>query len=223
MKGSADALTAHPAGASTPLRRWGGVLLEAVAVTLVGLLLALAANRVSPRGLVLSRDYFPPAVAHRLPQATDTAAANLIAPVAAADPVFARLAARGLQPVDFVGTRELFEDPRHAQELVVFVDARNDAAFAAGHIPGAYPFDRYYPERYFPTVLPVCDTAEVVVVYCTGGDCEDSEFAARALIEAGVAAERLRVFVAGIEEWRRRGMPIELGPRGSGELRHATP
>ncbi|HXJ72678.1 MAG TPA: hypothetical protein VNM37_07485, partial [Candidatus Dormibacteraeota bacterium] len=55
-------------------------------------------------------------------------------------------------------------------------------------------------------------------VYCTGGTCEDSEFAALALREAGVAPDHLGVFVGGINEWTTLQGPIELGARNSGNL-----
>ncbi len=223
MSGSAEPVV-EPRS-SVPAPQLQALLLEAAAIAAVGLTLGLIANGVSPRGLVLSRDYFPPTPVQGREARALPSGDRQTAPGAATakDRVLVRLAELGLPAVDFAGARALFEDPRHAQELIVFVDARNDAAYTAGHIPGAYQFDRYYPERFFPTVLPVCDTAELVVVYCTGGDCEDSEFAARALLHAGVARERLRVFAAGMDEWRRHGMPVEVGPRGSGDFRPQPP
>jgi len=200
------------------------VLLEALLVGAIGLALALAANALSPRGLSLRRDYFPGTVT-----ATPAAVTNLdggaSAPESGATPALtqpqlaARLAAKGLRLIDSTEARRLFEDPRRELELVVFVDARNDAHYLEAHVPGAYQFDHYYPERYLPTVVPVCHQAEDIVVYCSGGDCEDSEFAALALTDAGVPATRLSVYGGGIEAWRTNGWPVEVGPRGSGDLR----
>lgn len=220
-------------------------LAEAAGVVAVGLLLALAANQLSPRGLSLRRDYFPAAASPGSPApqpATDRSspAPSLPAPAPGAGTVpatnhsadatggvpealRARLAARGLSAVSFDEVRTLYDDPRRVQDLVVFVDARNDAHYREGHVPGAYPFDHYYPDKYLPALLPVCEHAEQIVVYCTGGDCEDSEFAATALKDTGVPAERLKVYVGGIDEWQARGMPVETGTRGSGELRGGQP
>jgi rhodanese-related sulfurtransferase len=113
---------------------------------------------------------------------------------------------------------ELFRDPRYEQGLVIFIDARDDQHYAAGHIPGAWPFDRFRPEQYLPTVLPACLTAVKVVVYCNGGECEDSEFAAIMLRDAGVPREALFIYAGGITEWKAQRLPMEAGARRSGEL-----
>ena len=70
-----------------------------------------------------------------------------------------------------------------------------------------------------PTVLPVCLAAQKVVVYCTGGACEDSEFAALMLRDAGVPRENVYVYVGGITEWIANGLPVETGARGSGQMK----
>jgi rhodanese-related sulfurtransferase len=135
--------------------------------------------------------------------------------------VQARLAARGFRFLDAAEARNLFDDPRREQELVVFIDARNERHYEEGHVPGAYVFDHYYADRYLPDVIVVCQQAEIIVVYCTGGDCEDSEFAAVALKEAGIPVERLAVFVGGMAEWQANGWPVEVGPRGSGVIKES--
>jgi glucose-6-phosphate-specific signal transduction histidine kinase len=87
----------------------------------------------------------------------------------------------------------------------------------------AYQLDHYYPERYLPTVLPACQTAQRIVVYCNGGDCEEGEFTALTLRSAGLPAERLGVYFGGMTEWATNGLPVELGARKSGNLRTAKP
>ena len=72
-------------------------------------------------------------------------------------------------------------------------------------------------------MLPACLNATKVVVYCAGGDCEDSEFAALALIEAGVPQERLFIYAGGMTEWATNGLPIELGERKAGICNHERP
>lgn len=118
---------------------------------------------------------------------------------------------------------QLFRDPRFAQGLVIFLDARDDAHYEAGHIPGAYQFDHYRAPRFLPTVLPVCSVAEKVLVYCGGGDCEDSEFAAITLRDTGLKADKVVVFAGGFHEWETRALPVELGARNSGNLRKVHP
>jgi rhodanese-related sulfurtransferase len=204
-------------------RETAKVLLEAVAVLVVGAAFALAANQVSPRGLALTRNYFPAGTG--LPAATAAGAglagAATHSPVLSpAEQLAARLKERGLQLVDGAAATQLFHDPRRGQGRVVFVDARDEAHYREGHIPGAYEFDPYHPETYFPTALPPCQAAEQIVVYCHGGDCDDSESAAITLRDVGIATNKLFVFTGGITEWTTNGWPIEMGDRNSGKLNH---
>ncbi len=203
------------------------VLVEALIVAAIGLAFSLLANLASPRGLSLRRNYFPgsgtlPGAAHGVTNSNVNAVSTNAAELAQ-EIVVARLKEKGLQAVDGPEAAKLFQDPQYAMELVVFVDARNDRHYAEGHIPGAYQFDRYYPEKYLPTVLPACLNATKIVVYCTGGNCEDSEFAALALKDAGTPLERIVVYAGGITEWTAKGWPIEVGARNSGDRRSAKP
>jgi rhodanese-related sulfurtransferase len=100
----------------------------------------------------------------------------------------------------------------------MLIDARDGAHYEKGHIPGAWQFDHYHAEQYLPTILPGCMNAQKVVVYCNGGACEDSEFAAILLREAGVPRERLFVYAGGISEWADSGRLVETGMRRSGQL-----
>jgi len=201
---------------------------EGVLVAVIGVAFAFAANALSPRGLVLARNYFPGAGRSPIPAAT----VATLAPVAmatntnAASPtelLATRLKAKGLQLVVSNQVTQLFRDPRYEQGLVVFVDARDDRHYQEGHVPGAWQFDHYRAENYLGVVLPVCLMAEQVVVYCNGGDCEDSEFAALTLSGAGTTKEKLFVYGGGMTEWIAGGLPVEVGARQSGNLRPAKP
>lgn len=196
-------------------------------VALTGLAFGWIANRVSPRGLELSRNYFPGA-SRTSPTASgsNTAAAILGTNGAmgiASNSIAARLREKGLQMMERVEAEKLFRDVRYQQELVVFVDARDDRHYQEGHIPGAYQFDHYRAANYLPTVFPICQIAEQIVVYCNGGDCEDSEFAALTLKAAGIPLERLFVLAGGMTEWRTNGLPFEVGDRKSGNVQTVKP
>ena len=205
------------------------VLLEALVVAAVGLAFALLANLVSPRGLSLTRNYFPgSATTHRKIDVANSnfnaaAPANNGAGQSAQEAVTARLKEKGLQPIDSREAMQLFHDPQYALELIVFIDARDDRHYTEGHIPGAYQFDRYYPEKHLLAVLPACLNATKIVVYCSGGNCEDSEFAALTLKDAGALLERIVVYAGGMTEWAAKGLPIEVGGRNSGKMRPANP
>jgi len=196
-----------------------GMLQEAALVILLGALFAFAANRVSPRGLALSRNYFPEGTGRLMPAVPPAAGTN----TPAVDPtqvLAAELKAKGLQLIAGRQTAELFHDPRRQRGIIVFIDARDEQRYRAGHIPGAYEFDPYRPEKYFSAVLPVCQGAEQIVVYCNGGDCDDSETAAILMRDIGIANRKLMIYGGGITEWMTNGLPVEAGGRNSGEVRN---
>ncbi|MCS7337744.1 MAG: rhodanese-like domain-containing protein [Verrucomicrobiae bacterium] len=190
------------------------VLTEAVAVVATGAILGLVINSISPRGLKLTRNYFPGAI--HPAQLSETHDAKTVRaaqpPHHLAEHVLARLKAKNLNAIGLDRAKALFADARRASGLVVFLDARDEKQFAAGHIPGAYLFNHYRAERYLPNVLPVCMNAQQVVIYCYGADCEDSEFAAVLLRNAGVPNEKLFVYTGGYAEWHANGLPIATGP-----------
>jgi 3-mercaptopyruvate sulfurtransferase SseA len=112
----------------------------------------------------------------------------------------------------------LFQDPRYQQGLVVFLDARDDRHYQQGHIPGAWQLDYYRYSDYLAAVLPVCMMAQEIIVYCNGGDCEDSEFTALLLRDAQIPLDKIRIYAGGISDWRSKGWPIETGARNSGQF-----
>jgi rhodanese-related sulfurtransferase len=205
------------------------VFLESVIVAVAGLVFALVANQVSPRGLALARDYFPGAPRSRAalradaPQHQGTVQTGDTKAASVRESLAARLRSNGLQLAESNQVMALFHDPRYEQELVVFIDSRADREYQAGHVPGAYPFDRYHLDNFLPAVLPVCQTAEQIVIYCNGGDCDDSEFAAIALRDAGLPGTNLLVYAGGLAEWTANALPIERGARKSGDLLPRTP
>ncbi len=195
------------------------IVIEAVIVVIVGLGIGLAANQLSPRGLALSRNYFPggtnqvpvaPTPVQALPGPPETNE-----PSAAAQ-LSERLRGKGLQELKLNQVEILFRDPRRQDGRVIFVDARNQDDYQEGHIPGAYELDPYHPEKEFGTVLPICQGAEEVVVYCTGGDCEDSDTAAILLQDDGVPDRKLFVYGGGFTAWEAARLPVETGARNSG-------
>jgi len=194
--------------------------LEGIIVAVSGALLAFVANAISPRGLDLKRDYFPNARAKATTAAsTNLAATALTNAVPGPEQLATRLRNENLQLADSKLAVQLFQDPRYAQGRLIFLDARNDEHYQAGHIPGAYQLDHYRPADYLSAVLPACQVAEQIVVYCNGGDCEDSENTALFLRDAQIPSEKLFVYAGGITEWAANGMPIETGERNSGNLR----
>ncbi len=196
------------------------LLAEVFLVAMSGAVLALVANAVSPQGLKLSRDYFPSgkSFATNGIGASNQLSGSSLTNVPGEDIHVRKLREKGLQVLTTAEVSKLFRDPRSQQGQIVFVDARNRKHFEEGHIPGAYEFDHYRPEEYLPTIMPVCQTAEQIIVYCTGGDCEDSQFAAIFLRDSlGLANEKIFVYAGGVHEWASEKLPLELGERNSGK------
>ena len=188
------------------------IFVEVLLVTIAGAAFAFAANQISPRGLALTRNYFPAKNNH-----TTTVATN--ATHAALSP--AQIKENGLQLVGSGQAVKLFHDPRFKQNGIVFIDARDESHYQEGHIPGAYEFDPYHPDKYLAAILPICQAAEQIVVYCNGNDCDDSETAAILLRNVGIANQKFFIYGGGITEWTSNSLPVETGARNSGNL-HGT-
>ena len=105
----------------------------------------------------------------------------------------------------------LFNDPSTASGAYVFLDARDEDAYEDGHIPGAIQADHYEIGECIDTVLAYVESADKIIVYCTGGDCEDSIFLCCDLVDFAVPCNRIRVYPGGWEEWSTSGMPVATG------------
>lgn len=191
-------------------------LLEAFLVGLVGALLAFAANALSPRGLKLTRNFYPHDHERAMPGSTNTLAGAGATNGPSFQQVADRLRQAGLQVALSNQVAQLFHDPGYGQNLVMFIDSRDDQHYRSGHIPGAFQLDYYRKENYLDGVLPGCQVAQQILVYCYGGNCEDSELTATLLRDAGVPKEKLLVYIGGFTEWTNNRMPVEIGERNSG-------
>jgi rhodanese-related sulfurtransferase len=99
-----------------------------------------------------------------------------------------------------VGLHEAEESWR--QRSAVFIDARESDFFEEGHIPGAINIP--VSQLAHPTGLPENKSA-ALIVYCSGGDCEDSRILAKALGAAGYGS--ISVLAGGWDEWTAAGLP----------------
>lgn len=173
--------------------------LEFGTVLIAGFVLALLANSLSPRGISLTRDFFPP---------TPTAPSIPTAPSPTAEQATSA-PKHEFRSVTLDDVRAIYGDRNYATRAFLLIDARDDAAYRLGHIPGAMQFDRYRPAGHIATVLPAARNAAKVVIYCHGGSCEDSIHTARMLIELGVNRNAIQIFDAGIESWKAANLPIQ--------------
>jgi rhodanese-related sulfurtransferase len=99
---------------------------------------------------------------------------------------------------------------------VLFLDARRTSVYEQGHIPGARPFsvwesdidekvNKLFAERSDPR-----DQNLPIVIYCSGGDCEDSHMLAQKLW--GIQFNNVYVYKDGFPDWQKRGQPVHTGP-----------
>ncbi len=98
---------------------------------------------------------------------------------------------------------------------VLFLDARRTSVYEQGHIAGARPFsvwesdiddkvNKLYAERNDPR-----DQEKPIVIYCSGGDCEDSHMLAQKLW--GIQFNNVYVYKDGFPDWENRGGAIHRG------------
>ncbi len=95
----------------------------------------------------------------------------------------------------------------------LFLDARRTKDFAQGHVGGARSFPVWeaalVKERVEGLVAEGRDQALPVVLYCSGGECEDSHMLAQTLFGAGF--ENLLVYRDGFPDWVKRGGVVRTG------------
>jgi rhodanese-related sulfurtransferase len=97
----------------------------------------------------------------------------------------------------------------------LFLDARRTSVYEQGHITGARTYsvweadiddkvNKLYEERNDPRAQ-----LQPIVIYCSGGDCEDSHMLAQKLW--GVQFNNIYVYKDGFPDWQKRGGPAKTG------------
>src|SRR6266571_3062555 len=102
----------------------------------------------------------------------------------------------------------------HARGDVPFLDARRTSVYREGHIRGARPFSVWesdIDEKVKAFFAEGHDSSGMIVVYCSGGDCEDSHTLGQKLYMAGF--DNVLVYKDGFPDWQRRGLPIGKGDK----------
>jgi rhodanese-related sulfurtransferase len=214
-------------------------LLEAATLIVAAIVCALVANAFASRErkvAVVPAPVWVPASAgtDRLkPVPTPMPAAapteNPVTQTVAAQPVAER--PRAAAPTQIKPTRSLDQFKSHPDKPYIevhgddvaflhskgalFLDARRTSVYEQGHIPGARPFSvwesdiddkvrKLFDERSDPR-----DQEKPIVIYCSGGDCEDSHMLAQKLW--GIQFNNVYVYKDGFPDWQRRGQAIHTG------------
>jgi rhodanese-related sulfurtransferase len=92
----------------------------------------------------------------------------------------------------------------------VFLDARSPDEFAFGQIDGALsvPIERW--QDLYPEILPWIE-GQKMVVYAGAADIGPADDLAGALLTRGQPPDSIFLYVGGMEEWLRAGLPIRKG------------
>lgn len=89
------------------------------------------------------------------------------------------------------------------------LDARRTDTYAAGHLPGARSLPVWEDGLAAKVALLKADPLLPMIVYCAGGDCQDSHLLAQKLWLAGY--RNLRIYAGGFPDWEARGWPVHRG------------
>ncbi|MDP8243636.1 MAG: rhodanese-like domain-containing protein [Candidatus Hinthialibacter antarcticus] len=89
----------------------------------------------------------------------------------------------------------------------IMIDARPVEDYERGHIPGAInlPYNDF--ENYFAELSATLPLEELYIVYCSGGNCDDSHEVLTQMEAFGF--EQLMLYKPGWEEWFKNDFPRE--------------
>jgi rhodanese-related sulfurtransferase len=94
----------------------------------------------------------------------------------------------------------------------LFLDARRSSVYAEGHIPGARSFPVWESDidaRVKALYEEGLDQRAPVVIYCSGGNCEDSHMLAEKLYMVGF--DNVLIYKDGFPDWQKRRHPVATG------------
>jgi rhodanese-related sulfurtransferase len=144
------------------------------------------------------------------PAASASASASASAPgaAAAAAKAFPPHPDRAFVEIGTDDAQILFKQGR------LFIDARRSSVYADGHVPGARNFPVWesdIADRVKAFYEEGLDQNAPIVIYCSGGDCEDSHMLAEKLYMVGF--NDLLVDKDGFPAWQKRGLPVTKGAK----------
>ena len=88
----------------------------------------------------------------------------------------------------------------------IVLDARSKKEYMSGHIPGASSFSIVEFDTLFKERGELLKLGSIVIVYCAGPECEDSNMLAIKLSGKGI--KDIFVFKGGMEEWIGSGYEV---------------
>lgn len=94
-------------------------------------------------------------------------------------------------------------------EGAVFVDARKKELYVEGHVPQAFRADMASFRGREPAIVSMVPKEMVLVVYCGGGNCDESEHVAQLLDASGF--KTIYIMHDGFPGWKAAGLEVETG------------
>jgi rhodanese-related sulfurtransferase len=99
------------------------------------------------------------------------------------------------------------------QSGAAFLDARRSSEFTEGHVPGAWcapVWEADLEDRLIAFKAARHPGPEdPIVIYCSGGDCKDSQLLAARLLNDGYF--HLLIYRGGFPDWVAQGHPVQKG------------
>jgi 3-mercaptopyruvate sulfurtransferase SseA len=90
---------------------------------------------------------------------------------------------------------------------VTIVDARSPDHFADGHIPGAINIPYNDPFGYLPALQERALPEDLVIVYCGGDPCDESQMVFDLLKQVGY--QNVRIYFGGWLDWTEAKLNVE--------------
>jgi rhodanese-related sulfurtransferase len=180
------------------------ILILVVLAVLCGAVSNLTASR--ERRLAWVGGYTPAARAAAAPAQRPAAATATTTGTAPAAGAFAPHPDKAWVEIDGDAAAQL-----HRQGAV-FLDARRSSVYKDGHIPGARSFPVWESDidaRVKAFFEEGRDQRAPIVVYCSGGDCEDSHMLSEKLYFVGF--DNALVYKGGFPDWQKRGLASSKG------------
>ena len=115
-------------------------------------------------------------------------------------PAFAQLYWNGFEPPAAVPFGISVEEVKTHSEPIVWVDARENDLFDAGHVPGALNLNQSNWDQALPNLFAAYAPGKSIIVYCSP-DCIASEEIAAKIRELGL--EQVFVLEGGFDAWKK--------------------
>ncbi len=183
--------------------------IEAVAFVAVAIVAAAIANAVAgpERKLQWIGSYQAPGARTARPTPAPSTAPSPAIGVSASGTSFPPHPDKAWLEISGEATAELY-----GRKTVPFLDARRTSVYRDGHIAGARPFSVWeadIDEKVKAFFAEGTDQSAPIVVYCSGGNCEDSHMLSEKLYLVGF--DNVLVYKDGYPDWVSRGLPVTKG------------